>query len=104
MLTLEQIYNMYPNEEFMCYGGFEDAVVGVYDSTPKRLILSSSKCLLILMDRYGLDYELALEDFHFNVTSAYIGEQTPLFVDDLDEDCSGNVIDYWELLFGNEKN
>ena len=33
-----------------------------------------------------MDYEEAVEFFDFNVTGAYVGENTPVFLEDLEED------------------
>jgi hypothetical protein len=38
------------------------------------------KCLDIFMTRDGMTYEEAVEFFDFNVSGAYMGENTPIFV------------------------
>ena len=47
-----------------------------------RLAYSRCKCLEILMKRDGMTEEEALEYFDFNVEGAYMGEKTPVWVDD----------------------
>jgi len=65
--------------------GFDDAILGVvtdFNSEP-RVAYSKSKCIDILMERDGMDYEEAMEYFDYNVSGAYMGEQTPIWVDDM---------------------
>jgi len=69
-------------EGILSADGFDDAVIGVAtDFTEPRLIYSVSKCLKILQkDMSELD---ALEYFTYNVSGAYVGEQTPIWCWDL---------------------
>lgn len=65
--------------------GFEDALIGVarpWQADQQIVgIYSIQKCIQILIDRDGMDYEGAVEFFEFNVVGAYVGKQTPIFVD-----------------------
>lgn len=62
--------------------GFDDAIIGVgaVCSNPEILVYDANKCIKILMERDGMDYEEASEFFDFNVRGAYMGEGTPMFV------------------------
>lgn len=60
--------------------GFDDALLGVSDD---RLVYSVTKCLEILIARDKMSKEEAYEYFEFNVEGAYMGEKTPIWVDDL---------------------
>jgi hypothetical protein len=85
MTKLELITDHYPDEEFLSADGFEEAVIGVvYDKMDAvmRLAYSRCKCLEILMKRDGMTEEEAVEYFDFNVEGAYMGEKTPVWVDD----------------------
>lgn len=85
MTRLEQIIEFYPDEELLSATGFEDCVIGVaYDKTvsTNRLVYSRSKCIDLLVERDGMTFEEAEEFFDFNVVDAYVGNKTPLFVDD----------------------
>ena len=85
MTKLEQIIEWYPDEKLLKADGFDDAIIGVtYDKTNGefRLVYSISKCIKILMDRDKMTYKIALEFFDYNVQDAYVGEQTPIWVDD----------------------
>jgi len=72
--------------ETLLADGFEDALVG-YGSRCSHgvAVYSKSKCLDILVKRDGMTDEEALEYFEFNVTGADVGENTPVFLDDLEE-------------------
>jgi hypothetical protein len=73
---LQDIIENYYEYDFLIADGFNDAVIGV-DETSMRLIYSVSKCLEILQEY--LDEEDAIEYFEFNVSGAYVGEQTPIW-------------------------
>lgn len=78
---LEQIFDRYPEEEFLIADGFDEAVIGVDDSTmnaPMRLIYSVTKAIEILMAE-GLTEEDAWEHFDYNVQGSYMGEKTPIW-------------------------
>ena len=68
--------------------GFDEAILGMtYDMvvSEDRLIYSQKKCIDILVKRDGMTYEEALEYMEFNVLGAYVGQNQPLFLDDLIE-------------------
>jgi hypothetical protein len=75
-MILEEIFERYPDVEFLIADGFNDAVIGV-EENEMRLIYSVSKCLEILeKDMEGLD---AIEYFTYNVSGAYMGDKTPIW-------------------------
>ena len=75
------------NEEWMLTAdGFDEAFIGVTEFRPvhlPRAVYSYEKCVDILMQRDGMERGEALEYMEFNVTGAYVGEQTPIFVRNL---------------------
>ena len=75
---LNDIVEAFPDEEFMVPVGFDDAVMGV-DHESRRLVYSISKCIQILISQ-GMTMEEAAEYFDFNVSAAYVGEKTPIWV------------------------
>jgi len=77
---LEVILDAYPDIEFLSADGFDDAIIGV--SNDFKLVYSSTKCFEILMKSQNLTYDDAQEYYYFNVEGAYMGENTPIFVDD----------------------
>ena len=72
-----------PDEEFLQADGFDDALLGVVTdfNSEARLAYSKSICIDSLVDQ-GMSYEEAIEYFDYNVAGAYVGEKTPIWVDD----------------------
>lgn len=81
-INLDSIYERYPDEEFLIADGFNDAIIGV-DDTKMILVYSSKRVISILVENEEMEHEDALEHFYFNIKGSYVGEKTPLFVDDL---------------------
>ena len=62
--------------------GFDEAAVG-YTTTSdgsEHVIYDYNKCTSILIKENGWTYEEAAEWMDFNVISAYVGENTPLWM------------------------
>ena len=61
--------------------GFEEALIGYGNQFNKHVaIYDRDKCIDILMERDGMDIEEAEEFFEYNVQGAYVGEETPVFL------------------------
>jgi len=73
---LNNIFNNYPEEEFLIADGFDNAVIGV-DVKTMRVIYSANECINILINQHNMADEEAQEYFEFNVAGAYVGEKTP---------------------------
>ena len=79
---LDKILEYFPEEDLLKADGFDDAIIGL-DNSNMRLIYSKSICIEILMSD-GMTKEDALEYFEFNVSSAWVGDMTPIWcLDDL---------------------
>ena len=74
---LEDILERYEEEEFLIADGFDDAIIGV-DESSMRLIYSVFKCLEILQGD-DMTFDEALEFFNYNVSGTYMGEKTPIW-------------------------
>ena len=70
------------NEEALLADGFEDAIVGISERFGRSPVVAydRDKCIQVLMDRDGMDYEDAVAFFDFNVIGAWVGDGTPTFV------------------------
>lgn len=79
---LKGIISYYEDEEFLLADGFDDAVIGVDEST-MRIIYSSGKCIEILMLQSEMLLDQAIEFFDFNVKGSYVGDKTPIWCDDM---------------------
>ena len=78
----EKLENM--NPEALYADGFEDALVGIgYRCGQQALaVYSVQKCIAILRERDGMDYDGALECLEFNSIGAWVGEHTPIWMYD----------------------
>lgn len=79
MSTLEKIFEAFPDETFLIADGFDDAIVGV-EEKEFRLVYSIEKCINILVNDDEMSYEDAIEHFNFNVSGAYVGDKTPIWI------------------------
>jgi hypothetical protein len=73
-LLLEEYEDSYT---ILTADGFDDAILGFCENS-ERVIYSVSKCIDILIAG-GMSEEDALEYFSFNVSGAYVGENTPIW-------------------------
>ena len=76
VMKLSKILEDY--EDVLIADGFDDAVIGIEPLT-MRVVYDIDKVIEILMDQ-GMDHDEAIEYYEFNIVGAYVGEQTPLFV------------------------
>lgn len=79
---LKGIISYYEDEELLLVDGFDDAVIGVDEST-MRIIYSSGKCIEILMLQSEMLLDQAIEFFEFNVKGSYVGDKTPIWCEDM---------------------
>tara|TARA_R100000935_G_scaffold40401_1_gene61933 strand:+ start:1158 stop:1418 length:261 start_codon:yes stop_codon:yes gene_type:complete len=65
--------------------GFEGAFIGVSTrcGQPTLAVYDANKCLQILIDRDEMTHDEALEYFNFNVIGAWVGDETPLFLESM---------------------
>lgn len=77
---LQAIIDSHPDEQILIADGFDDAVIGI-EIPSMRLIYSVQKCIEILMED-DMDELDAVEHFYYNVSGAYVGEQTPIWCHD----------------------
>lgn len=72
MLALEE-------NECLLADGFEDALIGITEGMNSVAVYDYDSCVHILTQQ-DMSYEEAVEYMDFNVTGAYVGEKTPVFV------------------------
>ena len=63
--------------EFLIADGFDEAIIGTVNDI---VIYSKTKCIEILKE--DMSEEEAIEYYYFNVVGSYVGEKTPMFVED----------------------
>ena len=74
-------------EGVLMWDGLEEAFLGictVYSKEPIALF-DFARCIEICVDRDGMSLQEAREYLDYNVTCAWIGEQTPGFFERFDE-------------------
>ena len=81
MSMLESIIENYPDETFLKADGLDEAIIGV-EVPSMRLCYSVTKVLDILTTDDEMEMEDALEHFDFNIRGSYVGEQTPIWIED----------------------
>jgi hypothetical protein len=80
----EKMIDTEPLDGAMLADGFEDALVGYgYQFNYPVAVYSRMGCMKVLMERDGMTDEEAMEYFDFNVQGAWVGESTPVFLDDI---------------------
>lgn len=78
-MTLEEIIEMYPEEEFLTADGFDGAIIGV-EPNSMRLVYDRDKMINILIEDEEMEEIDAIEYLEFNTWNAYVGEKTPIFI------------------------
>lgn len=80
--SLKNILNEELEDSILLADGFDGAFLGIATrcGQPPVAVYDAEHCIQILVDE-GMEYEEALEYFSFNVTGAWVGPQTPMFVE-----------------------
>jgi len=81
MTLSNQINELYPDMEILLADGFDDAFIGIGQQFSKFMaVYDKLKCIEILSDQ-GMSEDEAEEYMDYNVTGAYMGENTPVFIE-----------------------
>ena len=80
MTNLDELLDAYPEQEFLKADGYDDCVIGLYED---RLVYSMTKMVRETMLVADIDEREARDFLESNIWSGYVGELTPVFVDDL---------------------
>ena len=72
------------NEDALFADGFDDALMGVVyrAAQPPVACYFYAECIKVLM-KDGLSHEDAVDYFEYNVVGAYVGENTPVFMEEM---------------------
>ena len=68
------------DDEMLVADGLDAAIIGVSESMEPVVVYDWDKCIEIFRERDGMTEEDAMEYMSFNVTGAYVGARTPIFV------------------------
>ena len=84
MWSKEETWELLEEEECLIADGFNEAVIGIVYGVQPSAVYSVKKIVDILME--DMSYEDAVEYFEYNVAGSYLGDKTPLYVYDIQED------------------
>jgi hypothetical protein len=79
-MNLEEIIEMFPDEEFLKADGFDNAIIGVEPNT-MRLVYNRDKMVETLIEDEKMDEVDAIEYLEYNTWNAYFGEKTPIYIE-----------------------
>ena len=83
MTTVEADKLLKEREESVVFAdGLEEAFIGIgYQFHSPIALYSKNKAIQCLIDQ-GMDEEQAYEYFDYNIAGSYVGENTPIFLED----------------------
>jgi len=83
---VEQLLDLLGNEdEILLADGFNEALIGHAAGMEPRAVYDYDRCIDVLVED-GMDRGEAMECFEFKTVGAYVGEQTPVFVQQIDDE------------------
>jgi len=78
----ERLLLFFDDEDLLFADGFDASIIGL-DTNSMRVVYSKQKMIDGLVDG-GMDLDEAMEYLEFNTWCAYVGEKTPIYVDEID--------------------
>ena len=86
MFSKEETWALLEDEECLVADGFDEAVIGVVYGVEPKAVYSVQKIIDILIEEDEMDIADAIEHFEYNIAGSYMGEKTPIYVYDIQED------------------
>jgi hypothetical protein len=79
-MSKEEIEEINP-EALLC-DGFDEAIIGMAERINLGPVVAYDvdKMLKIMVERDGMTYEEAMEYFGYNILGAWMGENTPVYI------------------------
>lgn len=79
-MSREEIEEINP-EALLC-DGFDEAIIGLAERINLGPVVAYdvNKMLEIMVERDGMTYEDAMEYFDYNILGAWLGENTPVYI------------------------
>ena len=79
---LNTLRSNYPDS--LLANGYDSAILGVASGNDTgRVVYSIPKMIQVCMKELAVDYEEALEWLEYNTFNAYVGELTPIYLDEI---------------------
>jgi hypothetical protein len=79
MKKIDQLHEMYPELEFLQADGFDDAIIGL-EPLSGKIIYDIDLMVEVLITQEELSHQDAIEYLDYNVLNAYVGENTPIYI------------------------
>lgn len=86
MFSKEETFALLEDEEALIANGFDEAIIGITFGANMTTVYSVRKVIDILMEEDEMSFSDAIEHFEYNIAGSYMGEKTPIFVYDIQED------------------
>jgi hypothetical protein len=83
MENIDKLKEMYPDLDLLQADGFDGAIIGI-EPLSGKVVYNIDKMVEILVDE-GLSTTEAIEYLDFNVLNAYVGEQTPVYIQTIED-------------------
>jgi hypothetical protein len=83
MKKIDQLHEMYPELEFLQADGFDDAIIGL-EPLSGKVIYDIDLMVEVLITQEELSHQDAIEYLDYNVLNAYVGENTPIYIQTLE--------------------
>ena len=84
-MTRDEMWMMAEEDDLLKADGFDEAIIGIAEGIAIQhqsvLVYDKNKIIRILMVRDGMTDEEAIEFYEFNISGAYMGEKTPIFIE-----------------------
>ena len=78
----EQLLLFVPDESLLFADGFDDAIIGL-DTLSLKVVYSKQLMIDILVNE-DMTPEDAIEYLEYNTWNTYVGDQTPIYIDQID--------------------
>jgi hypothetical protein len=82
-MTREEIAESYPDLLLLDPSSFDKAIVGVIHDFNRTAVCYSEKKVIEILMEDGMDYDDAIEYYQFNILGAWMGEWTPMYLEEL---------------------
>lgn len=79
-----EMYGDHDEEGLLFADGFDDAIIGICPNSLK-IVYSRAMVIRCLMKDDEMSEEDAIEYAEYNTFAAYVGERTPIWIEDLSE-------------------
>jgi hypothetical protein len=86
MTTIEADKLLKEREESALFAdGLEEAFIGIGYQFHEPIAIYSQKKAIQCLKKQGMSESEAMEYYDYNIAGSYVGENTPIFLDDLDQ-------------------